>query len=162
MIERVEAALGLRPRAAWRVPWTLLIFLATLTLPWVGSRYDTFIGTQIALPLVQEGKLRALAVTGKERWKGMPDVPTMQEQGFKDFNVVNWFGTWLPAGATPAIVSKLQSEIAKTLQEPDIQKEFDTLGLRSVGSSPEEFARFVEKDAHVAREIARRIEGRKK
>ncbi|HEX3520976.1 MAG TPA: branched-chain amino acid ABC transporter permease [Stellaceae bacterium] len=50
MIERVEAAaLGLRPRAAWRVPWTLLIFLATLTLPWVGSRYDTFIGTQIAI-----------------------------------------------------------------------------------------------------------------
>jgi branched-chain amino acid transport system permease protein len=49
MIERLEAALGLRPRAAWRVPWTLLIFLATLTLPWVGSRYDTFIGTQIAI-----------------------------------------------------------------------------------------------------------------
>ena len=49
MIERVEAARGLRPRAAWRVPWTLLIFLAALILPWVGSRYDTFIGTQIAI-----------------------------------------------------------------------------------------------------------------
>ena len=49
MIERVEAALGLRPRAAWRLPWTLLIFLAALMLPWVGSRYDTFIGTQIAI-----------------------------------------------------------------------------------------------------------------
>ena len=49
MIGRVDVALGLRPRAAWRVPWTLLIFLATLTLPWVGSRYDTFIGTQIAI-----------------------------------------------------------------------------------------------------------------
>ena len=49
MIERVEAALGLRRRAAWRVPWTLLIFLAALILPWVGSRYDTFIGTQIAI-----------------------------------------------------------------------------------------------------------------
>jgi len=121
-----------------------------------------FIGTQIALPLVQEGKLRALAVTGKERWKGMPDVPTMQEQGFKDFNVVNWFGAWLPAGAPPEIVARLQAEIARTLQEPDIQKEFDTLGLRSVGSSPEEFASFVAKDAETAREIARRIEGRKK
>jgi branched-chain amino acid transport system permease protein len=49
VIERVEAALGLRPRAAWRLPWTLLIFLAALMLPWVGSRYDTFIGTQIAI-----------------------------------------------------------------------------------------------------------------
>jgi tripartite-type tricarboxylate transporter receptor subunit TctC len=129
----------------------------------LGGHIDLFfIGTQIALPLVQEGKLRALAVTGKERWKGMPDVPTMQEQGFKDFNVVNWFGAWLPAGAPPAIVARLQTEIARTLQEPDIQKEFDTLGLRAVGSSPEEFARFVEKDAETAREIARRIEERKK
>ena len=49
MIGRVDVALGLRPRAAWRVPWTLLIFLAALILPWVGSRYDTFIGTQIAI-----------------------------------------------------------------------------------------------------------------
>ncbi len=129
----------------------------------LGGHVDMFfIGTQIALPLVQEGKLRALAVTGKERWKGMPDVPTMQEQGFKDFNVVNWFGAWLPAGAPPQIVARLQTEITKTLQEPDILKEFDTLGLRAVGSSPEEFARFVEKDAETAREIARRIEGRKK
>jgi tripartite-type tricarboxylate transporter receptor subunit TctC len=59
-------------------------------------------------------------------------------------------------------VARLQTEIARTLEEPDIQKEFDTLGLRAVGSSPEEFARFVEKDAETAREIARRIEGRKK
>jgi len=129
----------------------------------LGGHIDMFfIGTQIALPLAQEGKLRVLAVTGKERWKGMPEVPTMQEQGFKDFNVVNWFGAWLPAGTPPKIVARLQSEIAKTLQEPDIQKEFDTLGLRGVGSSPEDFARFVAKDAETAREIARRIEGRKK
>jgi branched-chain amino acid transport system permease protein len=49
MIGRVDVALGLRPRAAWRVPWTVLIFFAALILPWVGSRYDTFIGTQIAI-----------------------------------------------------------------------------------------------------------------
>jgi tripartite-type tricarboxylate transporter receptor subunit TctC len=129
----------------------------------LGGHIDLFfIGTQIALPLVQEGKLRALAVTGKERWKGMPDVPTMQEQGFKDFNVVNWFGAWLPAGAPPEIVARLQSEIARALKEPDMQKEFDTLGLRGVGSSPEDFARFVAQDAAAAQEIARRIEGRKK
>ena len=129
----------------------------------LGGHIDMFfIGTQIALPLVQEGKLRALAVTGKERWKGMPDVPTMQEQGFKDFNVVNWFGAWLPAGAPPEIVARLQTEIARALKEPDIQKEFDTLGLRGVGSAPEDFARFVAKEAAAAREIARRIEGRKK
>ena len=129
----------------------------------LGGHIDVFfIGTQIALPLVQEGKIRALAVTGSKRWKGMPDVPTMQEQGFKDYNIVNWFGAWLPAGAPPEIASRLQTEIAQVLKEPDVQNEFDTLGLRSVGSSPEDFARFVAKDAATILEIARRIEGRQK
>jgi tripartite-type tricarboxylate transporter receptor subunit TctC len=129
----------------------------------LGGHIDVFfIGTQIALPLVQDGKIRALAVTGSKRWKGMPDVPTMQEQGFKDYNIVNWFGAWLPAGAPPEITARLQTEIAQVLKEPDVQKEFDTLGLRSVGSSPEDFARFVAKDAAAILEIARRIEGRQK
>jgi tripartite-type tricarboxylate transporter receptor subunit TctC len=129
----------------------------------LGGHIDVFfIGTQIARPLVQDGKIRALAVTGSKRWKGMPDVPTMQEQGFKDYNIVNWFGAWLPAGAPPEIAARLQTEIAQVLKEPDVQKEFDTLGLRSVGSSPEDFARFVAKDAATIQEIARRIEGRQK
>jgi len=129
----------------------------------LGGRIDMFfIGPQIGLPFVQEGKLRALAVTGSARWKGMPDVPTMQEQGFSGFNVVNWFGAWLPAGAPPEIVARLQREIARALREPDMQKAFDTLGLRAIGSSPDDFARFVAHDAVAAREIARRIEERKK
>jgi tripartite-type tricarboxylate transporter receptor subunit TctC len=129
----------------------------------LGGHIDIFfIGTQIALPLVQEGKLRALAVTGRERWNGMPDVPTMQEQGFKDYNIVNWFGAWLPAGAPPEIVARLNTEIARALKEPDVQKEFDTLGLRGVGSSPQDFARFVARDAATIQEVARWIEGRQK
>jgi tripartite-type tricarboxylate transporter receptor subunit TctC len=129
----------------------------------LGGHIDMFfIGTQIALPLVQEGKLRALAVTGKERWQGMPDVPTMQEQGFKDFNIVNWFGAWLPLGVPPEIVARLHTELTRVLKEPDVQKEFDTLGLRSVGSSPQDFAQFVAKETAAALEIARRIEGRQK
>ena len=129
----------------------------------LGGHVDVFfIGTQIALPLVQDGKIRALAVTGKERWKGMPDVPTMQEQGFPGYNIVNWFGAWLPAGAPAEIVARLNTEIARALKEPDVRKEFDTLGLRGVGSTPEEFARFVAKDAATIQEVARRIEGRRK
>ena len=129
----------------------------------LGGHIDVFfIGTQIALPLVQDGKIRALAVTGKERWKGMPDVPTMQEQGFPDYNIVNWFGAWLPAGAPPEIVARLNTEIARVLKEPDVQKEFDTLGLYGVGSPPEDFARFVEKDVATIQAVARRIEGRQK
>ena len=92
----------------------------------------------------------------------MPDVPTMQEQGFPDYNIVNWFGAWLPAGAPPEIVTRLNTEIARVLKEPDVQKEFDTLGLYGVGSTPEDFARFVEKDVATIQAVARRIEGRQK
>jgi tripartite-type tricarboxylate transporter receptor subunit TctC len=124
----------------------------------LGGRIDMFfIGPQIGLPFVQDGRLRALALTGNTRWKGMPAVPTMQEQGFPGFNVVNWFGAWLPAGAPPAIAAKLQHEIVRALQAPDVQQAFDTLGLRAVGSSPADFARFVAQEAVAAQDIARRV-----
>ncbi|MES2186877.1 MAG: tripartite tricarboxylate transporter substrate binding protein [Pseudomonadota bacterium] len=129
----------------------------------LGGHIDMFfVGTQLALPMVQENKVRALAVTGNVRWKGMPDVPTMQESGFKDFNVVNWFGAWLPAGAPPAIVARLSTEIGKALQAPDVQKEFDTLGLRAGSMSTPEFASFVARETASALAIAKRIEGNKK
>ncbi len=128
----------------------------------LGGRIDMFfIGPQIGLPFVQDGRLRALALTGTARWKGMPDVPTMQEQGFPGFNVVNWFGAWLPAGAPPEIVARLQGEIAGALHAPDIVTAFDTLGLRAVASSSADFARFVAKEAVAAQDIARRTRGGK-
>jgi tripartite-type tricarboxylate transporter receptor subunit TctC len=128
----------------------------------LGGRIDMFfIGPQVGLPFVQDGRLRALALTGSARWKGMPDVPTMQEQGFAGFNVVNWFGAWLPSGAPPEITARLQREITRALQAGDIQKEFDTLGLRAVGSSPADFARFVAKEALAAQDIAHRMQGHK-
>jgi len=129
----------------------------------LGGRIDMFfIGPQVGLPFVQDGRLRALALTGSTRWKGMRDVPTMQEQGFPGFNVVNWFGAWLPAGAPPPIAARLQREIARALQAADMQKEFDTLGLRAIGSSPADFASFVAKEALAAQGIAHRMQGHKK
>ena len=68
----------------------------------IAGRIDLFfVGTQIAASQAQAGKVRVLALTGAKRWKGLPDVPTMQEAGFKDYNLINWFGLWLPAGAPP-------------------------------------------------------------
>jgi tripartite-type tricarboxylate transporter receptor subunit TctC len=128
----------------------------------LGGRIDMFfIGPQIGLPFVQDGRLRALALTGTARWKGMPDVPTMQESGFPGFNVVNWFGVWLPAATPPAIVARLHDEIVRALHAPDIAQAFDALGLRAVGSSPADFARFVAQEALAARAIARRAQERK-
>lgn len=124
----------------------------------LGGRMDLFfIGTNVALPHVQSGKLRALALTGAKRWKGMPDVPTMQEAGFKGYNIINWFGLWLPQGASPALVTRLHGEVVKALADPDIRHQFDVLGLEGVGMPPADFAKFVAGQAVFMKDLARRI-----
>jgi tripartite-type tricarboxylate transporter receptor subunit TctC len=102
--------------------------------------------------------VRALAVTGMKRWKGMPDLPTMDEQGLKGFNVINWFGLWLPAGAAPELVARLNAETVKALKDPELAAEFDKLGLEPVGSAPDDFARFVVRDSVFTQGIAHRLE----
>ena len=116
-----------------------------------------FVGTQIAAQQVQAGKLRALAVTGAKRWKGLPEVPTMQEQGFKDYNLINWFGLWLPAGAPPDIVARLHAETVKALADAEVRAQFDAQGLEAVGMPPAEFARFVAKESAFINDLAKKI-----
>jgi tripartite-type tricarboxylate transporter receptor subunit TctC len=125
----------------------------------LAGRMDLFfVGTQIALPLTQTGKLRALALTGAKRWKGMPDVPTMQEAGFKGFNLINWFGLWLPAGASPALLARLHAETVKALADPDVLRQFDAQGLEAVGSKPADFAKFAARESAFMTDLARNIE----
>lgn len=116
-----------------------------------------FVGTQIAAQQVQAGKLRALAVTGARRWKGLPDVPTMEEQGFKGYNLINWFGLWLPAGAPPEIVRRLHAETVKALADPEVRAQFDAQGLEGVGMPPAEFSRFVAKEFAFMTDLAHKI-----
>ena len=116
-----------------------------------------FVGTQIAAQQVAAGKARVLALTGAKRWKGLPDVPTMQEAGFQGYNLINWFGTWLPAGAPAEIVGRIHAEMVKALADPEVQKQFDAQGLESVGMPPAEFARFVEKESLFITELAKKI-----
>ena len=124
----------------------------------IAGRMDVmFIGTQIALPLMQGGRLRVLALTGAKRWKGMPDIPTLQEAGFKGYELINWFGLWLPAGASPAMQKKLHAETVKALAAPEVQKQFDAQGLEAVGSTPAEFAKFVAQQSAFMNDLARRI-----
>ena len=124
----------------------------------LAGRIDMFfVGTQIALQHVQAGNLRAIALTGSRRWKGMPDVPTMQEAGLQGFDVVNWFGLWLPAGAPPAIVQRLHAAVASAVNEPDVKQQFDAQGLEGVAMPPDRFAIFVADQARIAQEIGRRV-----
>ena len=128
----------------------------------LASRMDMFfVGTQLAAQHAKSGKARVLALTGAKRWKGLPDVPTMQEAGFRDYNIINWFGVWLPAGAAPELMARIHGEVVKALADPDVKQQFDVQGLEGVGLPPAEFARFVEKESRFINELARKIKAGK-
>ena len=124
----------------------------------LAGRMDMFfVGTQLAAQHAQAGKLKVLALTGAKRWKGLPDVPTMQEAGFKDFSIINWFGIWLPAGAPSDLVARMHADVAKALGDAELRQQFDQQGLEAVGMPPAEFARFVARESAMINELARKI-----
>ena len=88
--------------------------------------------------LVRGGKLRLIGVPMKARHPQFPDVPTLAEQGIPGFEYNTWFGVTAPAGTPPEIVARLNSEIVKALADPDVKSKYETLGLASRGTSPEE------------------------
>jgi len=93
-----------------------------------------------SLPLVKEGKLRALGVTSLKRSPAAPDIPTIAEQGLPGFEAVSWFALFAPAGTPRPVVDKLQAEVKKILFSPDIAKKLTEIGLDPVGSTPDELA----------------------
>ena len=95
-----------------------------------------------SLPLVREGKLRALGVTSAKRSAAAPDIPTLAEAGLPGFEAVSWFAMFAPANTPAPIVAKLQSEISKILKSPEISKKLLDLGLEPSGSTPAELAAY--------------------
>ena len=99
-----------------------------------------------AWPHVQAGKLRALAVTTPTRSPTAPNVPTMQESGFKGFDVSSWFGLMAPAGTPAPIIDKLNAAVLKALAKPDVQKKMQDLGAEPQKTTPAEFGAFIKKE----------------
>jgi tripartite-type tricarboxylate transporter receptor subunit TctC len=106
----------------------------------------TFTDIVPAVPLVREGRLRALATTGARRAGVAPDVPTMAEQGLAGFNIVAWVGLVAPAGTPKEIVTKLNREVLKALNEPDLRGKLVAMGIDPIGNSPEEFSELLRID----------------
>jgi tripartite-type tricarboxylate transporter receptor subunit TctC len=96
----------------------------------------------VALPHIQAGKVRALAVTTAKRTKVLPDTPTMQEAGVAGFDVASWQALYAPAGTPPAIVHRLNEEITKIIAMPDTRARMDALGLEYSPNTPEQFTAF--------------------
>ena len=101
-----------------------------------------------AIPLINDGRIRAIGVTGAKRNAALPDVPTISEQGVSGFTSYGWQGWFVPGGTSAPIVERIQREVVKTLAQPDTQQRIKAMGNEVVGSTPAEF------DAYYKSEIA--------
>ena len=108
-----------------------------------GEAQISFTSLVSTLPHVKSGKLRAVAVTSLKRAQVLPAVPTLHESGVTGFEVSGWQGVFAPAGTPDSIRQKLQREIARAIHVPELSKHMAVQGLTTVGSTPQEFRRYV-------------------
>jgi len=99
-----------------------------------------------SVPFVKQGRLKALAVSSLKRVEALPDVPTVSEAGFPDFEERSWVGFFAPAGTAPAIVKKLNGEINQILALPDVKERLTGQGLEPQPGSPSDFANYVKRE----------------
>jgi len=102
-----------------------------------------FSGFPPAVPHVRAGKLRALAVTGKQRSPALPHVPTLDEVGLANFDLSGWFGFFVPKGTPATVVRRLNEVIAAAVVQPDLRESLASQGVETVPGTPAEFAAFV-------------------
>ncbi|MBB5215797.1 Bug family tripartite tricarboxylate transporter substrate binding protein [Parapusillimonas granuli] len=103
--------------------------------------------------LINEGKVKALAVTTAERSSAFPDLPTMQQAGVADFDLGTWFGVFTTGGTPEAVVQKLNAAYVKALQDPAVRKTLLSMGSDAKPTTSEEFAELVRKDLAKYKEI---------
>ena len=92
---------------------------------------------------IRGGKLKAIAVTSSQRWAGLPDVPTVAEHGLSGYDVRSWAGLMAPAGTPRPIIDRLNMEVQKSLQLPNVKSRLEEMGGDARGSSPEEMKSMV-------------------
>jgi tripartite-type tricarboxylate transporter receptor subunit TctC len=107
-----------------------------------GQVQFVFDALAIAQPFIESGRIRPLATTGPQRMAALPDVPLMKDT-LPNFDVVNWYGMVLRAGAPAAVVSRLSQEVTAALRQPDVAERAAALGLDLVGTGPDAFAAFL-------------------
>lgn len=96
-----------------------------------------------AIGSIQSGKIRAIALTGNQRFAVMPELPTIAEAGLTGFEVNNWYGIFVPAGTPSDVVKRLNTELVKILAMPDVRKRLLDAGIIATSSSPEAFAAYI-------------------
>jgi tripartite-type tricarboxylate transporter receptor subunit TctC len=99
-----------------------------------------------SLPLAKDGKIKALAITSLKRVAIAPDIPTVEESGMKPLEFASWYGLWGPKDMPADLVQKIQTAAAKVINEPDVKEKLAKLGFEPIGSSSDEFARYIRQE----------------
>ena len=115
-------------------------------LDMLGGNMDVmFDNLPSSLPHIKSGKLKAFAVTSSQRSSVLPDTPTIEEAGkIKGFEASSWFGLLAPAGTNPAVISRIQQEVAKSLGSPEIKEKLIAQGAIPSGNTPAQFAAHID------------------
>jgi len=116
---------------------------AAATAVMSGEATVSFSTIETVLSLIQAKRLRPLAVSTRERTPALPDVPTVMEAGYKDYEVIGWFGLFAPSGTPPAVVDALSTEISRMMTTPAMRDRAAQEGATPVGNKPAEFERFL-------------------
>jgi tripartite-type tricarboxylate transporter receptor subunit TctC len=113
----------------------------------VAGQVQSMFGTMLAaVPVVRNGKIRAIAVTGPKRSVALPEVPTFAESGFPQYDASSWNGILVPAGTPRPIVDRLNVELVKILKDPKVLERLVNDGPLAIGNSPEEFTAFIKSE----------------
>jgi tripartite-type tricarboxylate transporter receptor subunit TctC len=122
----------------------------------------TFDSLLQALPFIRDGRLRALAVLGRSRSAQLPEVPTVAESGVAGYELTNWFGLVAPAGTPKDVVDRIQADVAKVLEAPELKNRIAGMSATVVGNTPEQFGATMKADsakwARVIRETGMRAD----
>lgn len=113
--------------------------------------------TSTARTFVQSGRVRALAVTSRERNASLPDVPTMREAGLPGYEVIGWYGVYGPARMSPELVGRLNAAVNKALADPGLRKQWQEQGYDLWGGAPEVLAAQQKRDFEMWRGVTRGI-----
>jgi len=129
----------------------------------ISGQIDVAFSTAIAaLPFVQQGKVRAIAVSTKDRFAPLPDLPTVEQGGIKGYDGSSWQGVVMPANTPRDMVAKANAELVKMLKSPDMREKILLQGGIAIGNSPDEFAAYmkseIDKWAKVAKAANVRVE----
>jgi tripartite-type tricarboxylate transporter receptor subunit TctC len=99
-----------------------------------------------SLPLAKAGNIKALAVTSLKRVAVAPEIPTVAESGMKALDFASWYGIWAPKGLPAELVTRIQTEVSRIAQRPDVKEQFALLGFEPIGSTADYFAKYIREE----------------